>query len=485
MIERYPYEPFEGESALLADIMDRCGEMERFNAGAFVELSADDPLIRTERFAVEADDGQGGTTGSMEEGRIWSDAIRRCLQLHKRVYIPYVAKPIYIDEPIVMRSHYSLKVHPATEIRLKPHTNTCMLRNESIVNGADGPPDRSAPPDTSIAVEGGIWSTLAVGKRGGNGNHRGRVDAEDSIPGNHGVFSFHHAERIAVRHVVMKDCAAFGIHLGNASVFLIDDIRFIRHRYDGVHLDGPLSYGIIRRISGQTGDDVVALNAWDWRLSAVTFGTIEKVLVEEVAGLAGDMWAEIRLLPGVKRFASGEETVCDVRGVILRHIRDIHTFKMYDQPNNDFDGSQDESPRIGHMDEIYFSDIGFAPFDRAVYYCDKDAAIEVNADVQRMALNRIDCAGISRDSVHFGNSRLVAVGPMSATRTTVRNGVEVTRELFRPDVDCTVGQLDLRDVRLAPDVTLGEMLIERQRPATGPDGSRSGGAGRLEAWRIR
>ena len=60
-----------------------------------------------------------------------------------------------------MKSGQKLTADAKAEIRLKPGTNTCMVRNENIVGFADKPVPEDTQPDTDITIEGGIWTTLA------------------------------------------------------------------------------------------------------------------------------------------------------------------------------------------------------------------------------------------------------------------------------------------------------------------------------------
>jgi len=73
--------------------------------------------------------------GTMREphdvtGRVWSDAVERCLAENGSAYIPRMAEPVYIDRPMVLRSGNRLVIHPETEIRLIVGARgTCMIYN--------------------------------------------------------------------------------------------------------------------------------------------------------------------------------------------------------------------------------------------------------------------------------------------------------------------------------------------------------------------
>ncbi len=262
-------------------------------------------------------------------GNIWSDAIEQCLRENGSAYIPKIIPPIYIDRPIVLQSGNRLIVHPETEIRLKVGTvGTCMVRNAQIVLSQDSPIQLCDGADEDILVEGGIWCD-----QNNEGCGRGGAyDQQGSVPGSMSTFLFHNITRVCVRNAVFRDCSAFAVQLGNAVDYVIENITF-DETADGIHIEGPSKRGIIRHIRGQTTDDILALNAWDWKTSSITFGTITDVLVEDVELQPGYTWSELRLLPGTKIFSSGETLDCDIRRCIFRNIRGVHTFKMYDQPN--------------------------------------------------------------------------------------------------------------------------------------------------------
>jgi len=342
-------------------------------------------------------------------GSIWSDAIEQCLAENGSVYIPQIDIPIYIDRPIVLRSGDRLVVHPETEIRLKVGAvGTCMVRNAQVVLSQDSPVQICDGADEDILVEGGIWCDQNNEGRGRGGEY----DQEGSIPGSMSIFLFHNISRIAVRNVVFRDCSAFAVQLGNAIDYIVEDITF-DETADGIHIEGPSERGIIRHIYGKTNDDAIALNAWDWQTSSITFGTITDVLIEDIEMQPGYTWSELRLLPGTKIFSTGETLDCDIRRCIFRNIRGIHTFKMYDQPNVG-NPEGDFADPIGKMSDLFFSDIVVDGIGQSEYYdSSSDGVLDICTDID----------GISIRNVHFNYipgqtdmaPYLVSVGPKSLT----------------------------------------------------------------------
>ena len=222
-------------------------------------------------------DGQMKTIDVKAE--IWTTAIQACLNEHASVRIPHRDEPYYIDAPLVLKSGNRLFVDPETEIRLKPGTNTCMVRNRCVVDGTHGAVELGAGADSDIVIEGGIWTTLATTPSESNGNVRGSGFSPFRPFGSHGTIMISNAHRVTVRNLTIKESRPHGVQIGNCSVFLVEDIIFEDHRRDGVHLGGPAENGVVRNIRGATGDDMIALNAWDWMQSNATFGPIRRILV--------------------------------------------------------------------------------------------------------------------------------------------------------------------------------------------------------------
>jgi hypothetical protein len=441
-------------------------------------------LVRNEAWQQAWDpDSRAVGQGHEVTGSIWSDAIERCLKENGSVLIPRMDAPVYIDRPIVLQSGNHLVVHPDTEIRLIIGVaGTCMVRNASIVFSQARPVNRGRGADTGILVEGGIWSDQRNEGRGRGGAY----DREDSMPGSHGTFLLHNVSGITVRNARFRDCSGFAIQLGNATDFVLENIAF-DETADGIHIEGPSAHGIIRHIAGKTNDDAVALNAWDWDDSSLTFGPITDVLVEDVEIPSGYTWSELRLLPGTKVFANGETVDCDIRRCIFRNIRGVHTFKMYDQPNVSRP-EQDFADPIGKMSDMFFADIVVDGIRKSDYY-DKssDGVFDICADIDALSIRNV------RFSYTPGEGEmaayLVTVGPKALTWPRSSKPEDGWKEVFNPNANPVVKGLRIQDVNL-PDparpgayVPCGDAakLVYARRLSPNPDFPRSmprGGVGR-------
>lgn len=412
-------------------------------------------------------------------GEVWLDAIEQCLIENRSAYIPKMDEPIYIDRPIVLESGNRLVVHPETEIRLKVGSvGTCMVRNSQVVSCQDSPVEMCKDADEEILIEGGIWNDQNNEGRG----RGGRYDQIDSLLGSSGTFLLHNISRVVVRNLVFRDCSAFAVQIGNAADYLIENIIF-DETADGIHVEGPSERGIIRNLRGKTGDDMVALNSWDWMNSSLTFGPITDVLIEDVEMLPGYTWSELRLLPGTKTFSNGETLDCDISRIICRNIRGLHTFKMYDQPNLG-NPEGDFSDPIGKMFDLFFSNIVVEGIPKSEYYDQSsDGVFDICTDITGISIRDIRFEYIPGQTGM--TPYLVSVGPKSLTwkRTPSSESGSCWRpaldgtvddewvEVFNPNANPVVKRLMVKDIylpdqdspsSLIPQTNLGALINERQ-----------------------
>lgn len=430
---------------ILAEIERR---VEGLSATRFAKPAPDLPGPRPLRTWTElVPDGPGRERSVTVTGEIWTAAIQAALDEWGSVFLPARDQPYYLDGPLVLRSGCRLAAAPMAEIRLLPGSNTCMIRNEHLLGGQNGPAVSLDPPDANLSIEGGIWTTLATSPAQSNGNHRGRSSQRDDLPGCHGVILLNHVRRVQVRNLTIRQSRPFGVHLSNCAEFVVDGITFEDHRRDGVHINGPASYGVVRNLRGVTHDDLVALNAWDWKNYTPTFGPIHHVLVEQVIGNANplratnaaaqpDGTAEIRLLPGTKRFPDGGRLDCDIHDCVFRDLQDIRTFKLYDQPNLELGRQQDFASPIGTARNLFFSGLVFH----------RPGRFQAGVQVDGWHIDDVQC--------HFEVApsgqppfALVEIGPQSATYKHKPDDPASWVEIFSPDQDVTVRRLRLTNLR--------------------------------------
>lgn len=411
-----------------------------FNRPSCARADAYRSLARTETWREVWPDN--GVPAAREvTGRIWNDAIRRALDETGGVYLPAQGEPYYLDAPVVLGSGQALLADPEAEIRLKPGVNTCMVRNRSAAGFRGDPAPEPCAPDENIVIEGGVWTTLATALGECNGNLRGRAGADDGVPGAHGVIFLCNARRFLVRGLTVRQSAPFAVHVCVAEEFLIENVRLEEQRRDGVHIQGGTRYGVIRGVTGVTGDDFLALNAWEWDNYAPCFGRIDHILAENIRP-AGRGWDTVRMLPGQKRLPDGRVADCTISDVVFRGLRGVDWLFCVNQPNLELGRGEDSSANLGSLRGIHVENAEFTRMP-AGYAAAGSCPVRLHADADGFFLR-----GIRLSPEIADRHALVEIGPLSLTFQPDPGNPETWVEVYSPDLDCTVNGLALEDVRV-------------------------------------
>jgi len=381
-------------------------------------------------------------------GTVWSAAIEKSMQEQNGVVIPEMKEPVWLDRSIVVETGSQIIAHPETEIRMIiADTEYCLIRNRNIVSGQKGPVQLCEGADRDILIEGGIWSDQKNNGAGPQGFRKGK---EGLMLGSQGCFVLSNVENVTVRNVTFRDYSSFGTQIGNARNFLIEGVC-VDGTKDGVHLEGPAEFGIVRDIKGPlAGDDVVALNAWDWRTSSLTFGSITDMLIEDTDVERGS--CAIRILPGVKIFPDGSTLDCEVSRCIFSSILNCHTFKMYDQPNVRC-VKEDYSADLGRVSDLFFEDIHVPGFKLDGYYdTSKNAVFELCEHAKGLHFENVYLDYIPGDGFP---EYLMEIGPKSCIRPIpfAASGMqEIFNATARPVAEeITLENIFVRSSGLEPD----------------------------------
>ena len=434
------------------------------------KLSDFQHLVRSETWSEKWPDASGKAETREVTAEVWTQAMQASLDAQGTLHIPAREKPYYLDGPLVLKSGQKLSADPTAELRLKPGSNTCMARNEHVLTLNTKPVPADQQLDTDITIEGGIWTTLATAVAS-NGNERGRSSKENPAFGAHGVILLQNVCRISVKNVTIRQSRPFGVHLANAHEFTVENITLEDHRRDGVHVNGPASNGLIRGVRGDPHDDNVALNAWEWKNYAPSYGPIERIVIEDVTGAPDGIHAAnaIRLLSGVKRFDDGTTLDCPIRDITLRDITDIRDFKLYDQPNLEVGRDNDFSAGIGTLKKIVFENLTF----------NRPGSIQIHAHTDGLVVR-----GVKLLFTPPPNYRLLELGPKSATYKGGPN-TDPSRwtEIFSPDLDCTVRHVRITGVRTRDsqtDLPIEQVvkIIEQKLNPDYPKTTPKGGTGK-------
>ncbi|MBO7686161.1 MAG: hypothetical protein J6V72_07260 [Kiritimatiellae bacterium] len=386
---------------------------------------------------------------------MWTAALQKALDEHEIVTIPASDEKYFFDGTVVVPSCRRIEARGAT-IRLADGMRTVLLRNASAQDGTLAPIPKSAKRDSDIAVIGGRWEDCCVRRAG-----YGRTGMFNLLPRRTGnyfgvstMFFFNNADRISVTGATFHHAGGFAVQAGDADAVAFRDITFDRCFADGLHLNGNLTRVLARNVRGQVGDDLVALNAYDWLNSSVDFGPQRCILCEdlELVRLPGvPAYPAIRILPAKYKYADGSVVDCAISDVIFRRVKGVTTYKMYLQTPRYQIGSEPEWGEVGSGGNIFFSDLEIdldAPIDRIGQYATQEAprghfaAFEFGANLSLVHFKNID---ITFHADRWPLSHLVQVGPKSCFFPG-KDGKPGT-EIFDPYVNCRVGRVVLEDVR--------------------------------------
>jgi hypothetical protein len=318
------------------------------------------------------------------------------------------------------------------------------------------------PHDVNMSVEGGIWDDRRVGK--------GKAINDPSCKGAYGVIIFSNVEQVWIHDLVIRGSMNYGVQICDCSDFIVENIFFDNHHKDGVHVNGPAKYGTVRHLSGaHMDDDMVALNAWDWDTSAITMGTIDHLVIEDVRSTEN----ELRMLPGQKIFDDGTKEDCDISNCVLEGISGIYTFKLYGQPNirNAIDlVSHDVSGTVGNIYNIHFKDISLLKVQPTGL---NDLPVQGMFDICS------DCRDLFFEDIHVANTvaeckemdvALIKVGPLSCVWKNGSEDPAKWGEVFDPDAICHATDLYLKNVDYAGEtVTDPSLLTKTIRMTINPD----------------
>lgn len=385
---------------------------------------------------------------------LWRAAIQAALDEHQGVFLPVSDDIYYLDAPILMDSGCTVQADAEARIFAIPTLRTCLIRNRHMLPGRLRPVFLSddSSRDAHLVVTGGIWSQESTVRS----ETYGASDAQHSIPGSAGVLLFSNVSDLSITRIRVEKGAPFAIHVSNAKDVFVSDIS-VETNCDGVHFNGPLDRAVIQKLDCvRTGDDCIALNAWDWPQSGPALGPINRVLVQDCQSIRGSL-KDVRLLAGVLRYPDGTKIDCPITNVVIRNLTGFNYFKLYAQSPA---GAQ-ESCEVGTLENIYFNTIRTAltgPY-RANWTEDFYGAIRpgsiggiapfsILANARNLSFENLTIAS-PRDP-EKGHPCIFYVGPESAAFRWNQFDADGNRleplEIFMHDANCTVQNLELKNI---------------------------------------
>ena len=394
------------------------------------------------------------------EGKIWTDALRAALIEHEIVEINSSKEPYYIDDTVIIPSNRCIIAYRAT-IKLVSGCEVLMLRNENVCDGTHQPISTNIH-DENITIIGGKWeeSHNARGGYGKSGRFARKELGDVCFFGVSTCMLFNNLCGLTLKNVTFSHAAGFGAQMGNVKNAYFENIWFNSCYADGLHFGGNCENILARGLYGEVGDDIFALNAYDWQNSSVTFGPIKNVLCEDVRSAPMSIYKAIRIVPGVYTYDDGSKTSCSISDTIIKNVHGIKTYKMYFQTPAYSIGDEPERGEVGYINDLFFEDIDVdldAPIDPFRQYCTSDpvcgafGAFEIGANVGYISFENIN-AIIHKDE--FPLSFLVCLGPKSI----VHNG----KEIFDPYISSHAETIEFSNITINGASTTNEDLIFRK-----------------------
>ncbi|MBQ4052905.1 MAG: hypothetical protein IJD33_01050 [Clostridia bacterium] len=392
-------------------------------------------LTEYKKYVCNQETGQG-------ELSVWTKALQTAIDENDYVYIP--KGTYYLDESIILSSNKWIKADKKAEIILLESCKKLMLRNADVIDGSFTIIPDTAPKTENIRIEGGIWSESNRCRIGYG--RTGKYDDADSIHGVTCTMLFSGVKNLVLQNMVFKHSAGFSIQMGRCENFTVKNIEFISCYADGVHVNGGVRNGYVYNIHGEVGDDLVALNAYDWGKSTINNGEIENVVVEKVyAPTNVQCYKAIRIQPGILPIENGEMD-CYVKNLCIKDVKGVSVFKMYLQTPRYVD--KPDGVRVGWMENIRFENVevdAVEPIDAFPNYLTGDpiighfAAFELGSNIRDIYFKNVN---VSLNKEKYPLSHFVLVGPKSKYME------EEKTEIFDPYVVSKVGKIVCKNVKI-------------------------------------
>lgn len=379
----------------------------------------------------------------LAENGLWADAIEKALSENEVLVIPAREEPYLIEHSVKIPSDRRIEAYGAV-LKIADGNRELMFRNANTADGTHTP-IKVEKSDENIAILGGRYEEPYRG-RGGYGTS-GMYDNERSYYGVSTCLYFCNVRGLVLRDLEFAHCAGFAVQTGNITDAVMENISFDSCYADGLHINGGCHNFTIRDIKGSVGDDLVALNAYDWPMSSANFGPIENVLCENLELNKECKYPALRIQPGMYEFNDGSRVDCAVKNVILSDIRGITTYKMYYQTPPYKIGEEPRADNAGTLKNIWFSDINvdlYAPIDALGPYVESDpecghfGAFEICSNA---------------DNINFENINLITHKdkyPLSHLIYIGRKSVKTDDgwEIFDPYLEYSVGEINLKNISI-------------------------------------
>lgn len=379
--------------------------------------------------------------------KIWTDALEKALAEHEVIKIPASCDPYLIDGQIVIPSNRRIEAEKGAVIRQAPGVTILMFRNEHVVDGSFVQTDPSVR-DVNISICGGRWEE-SWRSRAGYGR-TGKYDEAHSMNGVSTMMLFAGVNSLSLTDMEFAYTAGFSVQIGNASDVWCENIHFDTCYADGLHINGNTENIVTRHISGEVGDDLVALNMYDWDNSSINFGPMKNVLCEDLDQAETSRYKAMRIQPGVYFFKDDTSVDCKAENIIVRKVRGIINFKLYLQTPGYSLKNGPSRAAVGSGGNLFFEDIDidvYRPIDQMPNYMESDpvtgfiAAFEIGSNLTNVSFENINLT-LHRD--RFPQSYLLNIGPKSYFTGEY--------EVFDPYVKCKVDCVRMKNIKVNGEI---------------------------------
>jgi len=321
-------------------------------------------------------------------------------------------------------------------------------------------------------VCGGTWAESHKIKAGYGKS--GKLDDEYTYRGVSSCFYFGNMEGLNLLDLHFVRAGGFSVQVGNVSNAVFENIEFTGCFADGLHINGNSENIYAYNIRGEVGDDLVALNMYDWLNSSVNFGPTKCIWIEKLDQFESSIYKSLRILPGTYTFGDGSVVDCSLTDAVIKNVRGIKTFKLYFQSRAyRYEFEEPEPGSLGSADNIYFEDIkaDLTPIDMFPEYADSHpvkgtcAVFELGSNIGNVYFENIDIT-LHRDE--YPLSYIVCIGPKSARNDNF--------EYFNPDVSSHAEKLEFSTIRVNGEIVtdIGEFVRQIVFDDIYSDGKSSG-----------
>ena len=196
-----------------------------------------------------------------------------------------------VKKPIILRTGNTIEADKNFEIKLGDASNCTLLKNENVDIPHDGINPVVYPQgfkrNRNITIRGGIWN--------GNGLKQNRADnpavgdqtdvigtqrfPDGDTQNYYGcLVKFADIDNILFEKATVRNPRTYGFALGGLTNYVFRDIIFERDYHiengDNIHLHGHCYNGIIENLSGQSGDDFVAVTTSEAQRLSMRVGDV-------------------------------------------------------------------------------------------------------------------------------------------------------------------------------------------------------------------